>query len=267
MLGYLLSQRHLELYQINFVDDRFDFTVSEAYYFFLLEKIKQEEWKKALHALPKKQSNGLVVFSIYLPFITFPNYQDKRIHWDVIKECAKQISLILRTCNLNFKDVDYTPYALNANKQLMAIETGFSNNGDYVVSPISIGFSKHAVQLLADTYKNGAIFGDHAKAVLRVHSRLSETSQSGLEERSATLKKYGADFMGMTVGIRPGGTPHFIVPGNCACLGANPSEFMEDCEMYSHSLDNPLQQMTMLVAVVIFWNEVLKPLDKAAHHP
>jgi hypothetical protein len=62
--------------------------------------------------------------------------------------------------------------------------------------------------------------------------------------------------------VRDSGVPQFSVPGNCACLGENPDTFSYSRGMYSHNLDSTLQQMTMLTAVVTFWNDVLKPLQE-----
>jgi hypothetical protein len=73
-------------------------------------------------------------------------------------------------------------------------------------------------------------------------------------------------FMGWFTGvIRELGTISFITMGDCACLGQMPKETQLDEGLYadSHNLDNPGQQLNMIVGISIMWEWVQTALYPA----
>ena len=227
--------------------------------------IKREELKDFFLAIPMKEIDDRIVFLVELPFIHFPNYKHKKTDWGKLHICAKQLQLLFDLFNMFPKD-DERPllqtFSLSSNSQLMLIATGYTEEGGYHASPVEVGFSKSAHELLVREYPQGVTLDGCVEAIHEDYFGLSTTTKRELEREKRKLLRWRGGFTGITSMIRHGGIPHFVVPGNCACLGANPEEFNRRKEMYSHNLDSPLQQMAMLASLVTFWNGVLRPLSE-----
>lgn len=263
MLGYFLDKISFgELYKLEVIKNGFAFKLTETLYRFLVENlITREEVLLAFQKIPMtKIKGGLVRLDIILPFISFPNYAHKRTDWEVLRECAQRMQLIFMVFNYSFKNENTTGFSLSENKPLMAIETGYREDTHFHACWIGVGFSKIAREALSEKFLNGVNIPSCERVAFDFYFGLSSSSKREMERNGVLYKKYGGSFNSINASVREGGTPHFIVPGNCACLGANPDEFKREGDMYSHNLDTPLQQMAMLASVVSFWNEVLTPL-------
>lgn len=267
MLGYRLEERPKEVYQIEITESGFIFKFRESLYQFLLKAPIWNELLQVLMSIPHSAHDSVARLEINLPFISFPNLSHKRIDWVKLGKCAEQVQHLLWFLNLPKDNFESSDIYLSDDDQLMAIETYYRKDTQFHASAMSVGFSKSICEKLSIKYprtENSGMetFPNCEAKVADFHSRLSSTTQKQTHQTKKLIQKYGSGFTGIRVAIRAGCTPDFLVPGNCACLGTNPDDFMRDRDMDSHNLDNPLQQMAMLCGVVSFWNDVLKPLHK-----
>lgn len=261
MIGYLLRENPQEIYRIEITEDSFLFSFKEALYTFLLEEVTRLEFRKTDFETIEV-TEGIATLRVTLPFIPLPNYSHKKIEWEKLSECAEQIHLLLWLLNMTLSEKSVPEFFLSENPQLMLIETSYSKNHDFHGHAINVGFSPNICEMLAKKYVEGERIRKCEETSFRFYFGLSSKTKKEYEDAKKMHLKYGGNFNSIVASIRPGGTPHFIVPGNCACLGANPDEFVYDNEISSHNLDTSLQQMAMLSSLVSFWNEVLKPLHK-----
>lgn len=263
MLGRFLEERPQDLYRVKLVDSGFLFTITKIFFEYLLSVIKREEVMKDFSAITRDEVNGEVVFLVELPFIHFPNHAHKTTDWKKLRVCAEQIMLLFRLLNLFPKDEDLSrldSFSLSDGIQLMAISTSYSSERGFHASPLEVGFSQKAHELLSEAYTCDTHLEGCEKVACNTYFGLSTKTKREFEKERKSFLKYSGGFMGITAKVRGGGVPHFVVPGNCACLGANPDSFRYDRDLQSHNMDSSLQQMTMLASVFTFWNDVLQPL-------
>jgi hypothetical protein len=261
MLGYLLRNNPQEIYAVDTVKDGFVLYLKSSLYAQVIEHAEKMKFREPLSDLETTSTEGVTTIHIPLPFIKLPNYFHKKIDWDTLHRCAEKIQVLFWLLNAYFEE---TPpdFCLSSKPQLMAIETSFQQGADFHGCGINIGLSSDICTLLALNYENGAIIAECEEIAFNVYLQLSTKTKNGRDSQRKRYRSYGPSFNSINISVRNGGTPHFIVPGNCACLGANPDEFKHDHEMYSHNLDTALQQMTMLTSLISFWNNILKPLSK-----
>ncbi len=264
MLGYLLEKRPQEIYRLELNENGFVFKIRNAFFEYLLNCIKKEEDKIHLIKLANDVVEGVVIFYINLPFIRYPNFSHKSTDWKSLCKCAEDMSFLFRLLNYPPTDLDLVgnhSYCLSEKTQLMTISTSHYSNDGFHSSPIEVGFSRKACELLVTSFKQDTHFKECEESAHSVYFGLSSKTKSEFERSKKTFLKYSGGFMGITAMVRGGGTPHFVVPGNCACLGANPDRFKFDRDTHSHNMDSSLQQMSMLASLVTFWNKVLIPLQ------
>ena len=259
MLGYLLEKRPQEIYRIKIVDGGFLFKIKESFFLYILGLVREEIRIKLLET-SKATIDGVIVFDINLPYIKYPNYKHKSTDWEKLGKCAELMSLLLSIGNRFPKDGEnYSKFALSESSQLMAISTNYSE-GDWHSAPISVGFSQRACELLSEKYKEHEGVNVCEDVMNNIYLHLSSKTKREFDKGTSSFERYSGGFVGISASVRNGGVPHFIVPGNCACLGANPDRFKYDRDLDSHNMDSSLQQMAMLAGVVTFWNDVLRPL-------
>jgi hypothetical protein len=230
----------------------------------IVKKVTRKEIRDKFLLIDRVAVENVVHFLIALPFIGFPNYAHKGTDWKVLGECAEKLSLLFKLLSMYlYKDNYDESFCLSNEPQLMLIETGYSRERDMHACPMEIAFSENIAKLLAKKYCTGGIvdipFTDIAREAYIVYLKLSSKTKKGFEKDLSKSNHFGGMF-DVSVKIRSCGVPSFSVPGNCACLGENPDTFTYSRDMHSHNLDSTLQQMTMIVVVVAFWNKVLKPL-------
>lgn len=264
MLGYRLRNGRLEYYRIEISDNGFLFIINEAFFSHIFGLLSKNE-RVSIFALERRHGEGLVTFPINLPFITFPNHAHKKIDWENLELSAGSMSELLWVFNgyLHEEETANKPFALSDDPQFMLIQTVVGRGEDKSACQIAAGFSEGSVKALEETYPRPVYFKDHVDTMYSLYLRLSE-SQKRKYKRSFLLSsnRYNQGFIGVSFLIREGGVPQFQVPGDCACLGASPDYFKENWEITDHNVDSSLQLITMLTGVVLFWNEVLKPLMK-----
>lgn len=264
MLGYMLDEkRPNEVYRIEITEFGFAFKIKDALYKFFLESIQREEVLATFLAIQKTNDGEFAILSIVLPFIRFPNYTHKKTDWKKLSECAQQIRLLLSLLHAMPKDKSTPDLFLSDRLQLMTLQTAYNKDSHFHACGINVGFCKTTRELLAQKYKTRVNIKECEEIAFNFYFGLSSSSKREFEEYKRKYLSYGAEFTSINVSVRSGGTPHFIVPGNCACLGANPDEFKNGGDIYSHNLDTSLQQMTMLASLISFWNGVLRPLYSA----
>jgi hypothetical protein len=127
---------------------------------------------------------------------------------------------------------------------------------------MELGFCEVIATLLKETYKVETSIDTAVHEAMLTYLKLSTKTKREFEKETKNKSIFYSGMFGVVAKVRDSGVPHFSVPGNCACLGENPDTFSYSRGIDSHNLDSTLQQMTMLVAVVTFWNKVLRPLYK-----
>ncbi len=264
MLGYYLQNNPSELYRMHLEGDSIVTTISATLFNELTSFVNREEYKAVLNSLDKKEVDRLVCFYIHLPYITFPNYAHKKLDWGKLKNCSRQISILLQIINLYFSkhfEGSLKPdIAISGYPQLMVIESGCAKEPGYHAHPIEVGFSEHVALLLKEKFPKGAVVEQAIVAGSEAYLRLTEETKKKYEKEKEYLLRSTGGMSRVTALVRDCGVPSFSVPGNCACLGENPDTFRYDRDMHSHNLDTSLQQITMLVTLISFWNDFLKPL-------
>lgn len=266
MLNTVLSQWSGEVYRLGVGDGELTVTIRRALYNHLLERLSRGESERRFLEMRTALHTDVVKFEFGLPFISFPNRSHKKIDWDMLSKRAEQVVLLLRL--LNFSKISGENYQsdlyLSERPQLMAIATGCNGGGGFPFPnfPIEVGFHQSAVDTLVKVCKSD--MGDMVvpgaeRRIFEFYSGMSLATMKERVRRENTLRKYGSSSVGICAKVRAGGIPHFTVPGNCACLGANPDEFRDSAELYSHNMDSPLQQISMLAGLASFWNDFLLP--------
>lgn len=267
MLGYVINNKlHREIYSMEVTGAGFSLQVANALYQTMIQGIR-EEIRLIIEGLEFEEVDGLRTLKVKLPFIEYPNVLHKKLDWDKLTLATIQLTALFSLLHFKRSEVkEDEGHYLSTDPQLLLIETGYiETEGLILASPMSIGFNKEVCEKLIGKYPPETHFPQCEEVMGRVYNRLSSTNRRRFlaEEKGYTPGNKRYMFMGSySVKVRENGVPDFIVPGNCACLGANPDNFKYDFDMYSHNLDTPLQQMAMLAGVVSFWNTVLKPLMK-----
>jgi hypothetical protein len=258
MIGVFLKENPRELYSIEVVDGGFVVKFKEVLFTRICTQITRREFIVLLDIMPKSIENGVVSVKIILPFILFPNYAHLRINWDHLANCADQLQVLFWVLHQQLTEDDLPEECFLSQKlQLMVIETSsLEGHG----CGMNVGLNQEVCERLKRKYPDGLKADTCEEIAFRFYFGMSSRTKREYEKSKKYYSKYGSDFTGIKAVVRPEGVPHFIVPGNCACLGANPDEFRYDHEMYSHNLDTTLQQMAMLASVVSFWNSVVKPI-------
>lgn len=263
MLGYVLRNNPQEIYRIHVTDNAIVFTVKKEVFQDIIENVTREEVIECFLGITRKEEGEFMYFYIYLPFITFPNYAHKGIDWEILGKSANEAQTLLFLLNTYFfsKEKNDSLY-LSDNPQLMIIATIYSKTRDMHACPLELGFSEDIAKTMKRVYEKETHFEMIERESLLTYLKLSSKTKRSFEKEKERLVGSPGGMFGVIAMMRSCGIPQFSVPGNCACLGENPDTFSYSRDMFSHNLDSTLQQMTMLVAVVAFWNEVLKPLAK-----
>lgn len=263
MFGYVLRNNPCEIYRMHISENVIIFTVRDTVVDDIVKKVTRKEMIDEFQAIDRMREGKAFYFSINLPFITFPNHAHKSLNWKALGKCAEKISLLFYLFNMYFDDSSKNEdFYLSDNLQLLTVATGYSKTRDMHACPMQLCFSEEIAQKLAKKYRRETSIDVAVREASLVYLSLSSKTKRDFEKGK---KDFGSGYSGMfdvVAKVRDSGVPQFSVPGNCACLGENPDTFRYSYGMYSHNLDSTLQQMTMLVAVVTFWNEVLRPLHK-----
>lgn len=265
MLGYKLVKQRGEMYRMGIDGEKFHLTMSRAFYDYLMVKSSlREDLRACIQKIRAALYTDVVTFEMTLPFIPRPNYGHRGIDWECLIMRSEQISLLLNLLNFTQEEVQ-DELRLSERPQLLAIQTAHIRRGDFANSPLELGLHPVAFGILAEECKSDTVVAAAEKVILDFYLGMSCQSLKERESRERDFRKYGGSFMGCCTAVRAGGTPHFIVPGNCACLGANPGEFKYEHSMYSHNVDSSLQQLSMLAGIITFWNDFLTPKWLAKH--
>jgi hypothetical protein len=263
MLGYVLKDNPCEIYRIHISEDVIIFTVRDTLVDDILVKVTRKEVIDTFLAINGTREGKAFYFSVKLPFITFPNYAHKGIDWKSLGECAEKISTLLFLFNMYFGAKKSNEiFHISKSPQLMLIGTSYSKTRDMHASPMELGFCEVIATLLKETYKVETSIDTAVHEAMLTYLKLSTKTKREFEKETKNKSIFYSGMFGVVAKVRDSGVPHFSVPGNCACLGENPDTFSYSRGIDSHNLDSTLQQMTMLVAVVTFWNKVLRPLYK-----
>lgn len=257
MLGYMLRNNPFETYRIEMNGSAFCFVITKEFFEYICTMVTQVEVRTDFLAIRREEGDQLVTFFVDLPFITYPNYAHKSLDWEILRSCAEQISLLLYL--FNHLSSEEGNFFLTKDPQLLCVETTYRSDTNFHACALEVGYSEDICNLLSKKYIQDTVIHSCEESTFKMYYSLFSKRKREFEKAKKDFGKYRGGFMGITVKVRKGGVPHFVVPGNCACLGANPDEFKYQRDMYSHNLDTSLQQMTMLAAIVSFWNDVLKP--------
>lgn len=253
-----------EVYSLKITEGGFAFKIKEALYQHFLALIKNEGILKPLLEIPRTTVGDLCVFDIVLPFVDFSSTENKGLDWGNLVKCSKQLGvLFMLTNDILTEEEKNLDLCLSSNIQLMNITTVYRSDARFHACPMSVVFSKRAHDLLHENYTKDTVISLCEEKALDFYFGLSADSKDDFTKNKTEYLEYGGGAFGVKAMVRYQGVPAFTVPGNCACLGANPDEFKYSRDIRSHNLDTSLQQMSMLASVVTLWNEVLRPLHFA----
>ena len=259
MLRFMLEKLAGELYRMRITDNGFVIIISRKLYDHLLEKVSaREELKDMFCRMQSALYTDIATFDFVLPFIPSPNHLRKKADWETQQKRAREISFLLWILSSVEPEGDSQLY-LSEKPQLMAISTGCTQGGVFHGHPIEVGFHQSVFDILAAEGTNDTHVKEAEHAILRFYSDLMYTNLREKAHFEAEFRRYGASFTHICAMLRAGGTPHFVVPGDCACLGTNPDVFKENLSIDSHNMDSALQQLSMLAGLVSFWNDFLTP--------
>ncbi|MFZ2303393.1 MAG: hypothetical protein WAV98_01215 [Minisyncoccia bacterium] len=253
-----------EIYSLEIVENGFAFKIKETLYQHFLSLIKNEEILKRLLEIPRTTVGNLCVFRIALPFVDFSGNENKGLAWDNLAKCSKQLGILFMLTNDILTEEEQTPeLCLSDDLQLMNITAVYRSDTRFHACPMSVVLSKRGYNLLRENYTKDTIIPLCEEKALDFYFGMSSATKAEFDQSKEDYLRAGGVVFGVRAMIRYQGVPSFTVPGDCACLGANPDEFKYSRLVNSHNLDTPLQQMAMLASVVTLWNEVLKPLHTA----
>lgn len=260
MFGYLLEKNPPEIYRMDVVENAITLTIKSNLYKYILEYIKRKELINDLLAIKRIEEGDHVIFLIDLPYISLPNLSHKKLDWDALGLCVEKMSILLYIVNFYFYEPLSEEFCLSKQPQLMIISSGYSKKREMHGCPLELGFCEHIAICLAKKYTKEIDCISSIERAADSYLRLSSVSKSEFEKERKNFVSVSGGMFGITVKVRDCGVPQFSVPGNCACLGENPETFRYSRDMFSHNLDSTLQQVTMIVAIITFWNDVLRPL-------
>lgn len=254
-----------EVYSLEITEGGFAFKIKEALYQHFLALIKNEGILKPLLEIPRTTVGELCIFNIVLPFVDFSSTENKGLDWENLAKCSKQLSVLSMLTNDSLTEEEKNlDLCLSSDIQLMNITIVYRSDARFHACPMSVVFSKRARDLLRRNYTKDTVIPLCEERALDFYFGLSASSKEDFTQNKTEYLEYGGGAFGVRAMIRHQGVPAFTVPGNCACLGANPNEFKYSRDIRSHNLDTSLQQMAMLASVVTLWNEVLIPLHTAS---
>lgn len=269
LLGHMLNGGQREMYRVEVKESMFCFSVTKLLFEYWCSLFTNQEFLSGFLAIRREEGDSLVTFFVDLPVITYPNCLHKHLDRKALLLCVKKISLLLEIFNWLFpKEVEFnnqderrfSGLFISEDPQLVLIETSYIPERQWHACPIEVGYDDHICELLAKTFTKNTKILLCEEAAFTLYYSLSTERKRDFEKAKKEFEKYRGESMDFIVRVREMGVPQFIVPGNCACLGENPDSFKSDRGMSSHNLDTPLAQLTMLTAVVSFWNDVLRPL-------
>jgi hypothetical protein len=250
MLGYMLEKEPCEFYRAHLTQEGISIALKTDLYKRITQETNSLRERSLLLSLKNTQEQDITTFSI--PF----HYTDhKKIDWEGVRRSVDSFGVILSSLHYAYKEA--ATYKLSEKPQLLLVECFSQDQYSY----ITVGLSPKAVQTLqVSDYKNMQL-SSVTETMSIVHEKLFGGIKKGfLSNIQETDGRIGLTYQDISAIIRKEGVPNFTVPGNCACLGANPDNFKNDRLLTPHNIDTPLQCVTMLVGVIAFWNEVLQPL-------
>lgn len=259
------NQNGGEVYRMEIVEKGFLFKISEALYQHFLSKVTNKRYLELLSETPKTTIGGVAILHINLPFVDFSKGTEGGIDWEGLATNAQQLEILFSLVACLFPDdaESTDSYCLSKDVQLMTMSTSYRADNHFHSCGMSVEFSDRAYGLLRNQYTKDTIIPRCEEKIVDFYFGLSADSQAELDEQKQEyLGAGGGGPFGVRGMVREQGVPAFTVPGNCACLGANPDDFKYSKDLHSHNLDTPLQQMSMLAGLVTFWNEVLIPLHE-----
>ncbi len=256
MFGYLLRNEPAEIYRLNLSGEGFEVKCSRTLLEDIFNNTRNEEMLTLLKGIDfREDGQDCRIASITLPYINFPNLSHKKADWEAMTYATRQLGTLLEQMNCRLEDC--SRFSMSNQPQLIAFDCWCSEGA----APIAVGFSPLARKLLVRHWKEGGPLLNVQQKMTTCHERLSATrKRDAFRVIKDSKRPFPKLFGNATAGIRKEeGTPSFTVPGNCACLGANPDRFKLDGDIDSHNMDTPLQLLTMMTGVVSFWNDELVP--------
>lgn len=258
-LGYLLDTRPRKVWGAEITATGFNFVISIGLYNYFLESDKFRESHFELSQIPKKIIGEAVVFDITLPLITYPNRRRDKLNPKALNKCFGQISLLLGLLNQEFEINFENSFYFSNDPQLMTISTDHTNDNFHNLFKISAGFSTEAIKLFSNDAINDADFSECEKITFERHLRLTENEKRKYERAMGNLENKSLTDCSIYIGIIDQ-TPYFKIPGNNNCLGATREQYSDDGYLFEGEMETSLQIITMLTALIYFWNNILSPL-------
>lgn len=252
MLGYLVSTAKHRVYNADYKDGVFYFTIRAELLDYISSLEIRPEILESFSKIRRTKNDNCVTFVIgedskkSTKSTSYSSSSQKR---GTTNSWAAEINLLLTV--LNFVSIKSNKEEMSLDlffqdkKPLLVIETAVEA-GSLRAYPLVIGISTEGREIIKQKYPQGATLGHVNRVMLETWK-----SYSYVPWRDRDMYR---SFYQSTV--RECGTPSFVVPGNCACLGNNPDEYWESGELTPHNMDVAPQQLTMLAMILAFSKEV-----------
>ena len=257
-----------ERYRASVTDEGLAVVITRSFYDYLKNsqaggRFDRSEKGTLLAQIPVILVEDTVVLQIRLPYIPSPNFQHKKIDWKALWNCSKLASFLFGMLRWTYLEHDEPSFYLSSSPQLMLVEPFFWLDENRPGCGLEAVFCRQVVEKLLEKTEVYTEFPKAEELVLHSYMGLSMATKKEREKWVAVTKEAGFSSMQIQVGVRSCGTPAFLVPGNCACLGNSPDNFAFNQSISSHNVDSPIHQLPMLVGVVAFWEQFLTPFWEA----
>ena len=237
------------VYTIAVTDTGFEVKVTAAFYQLMVDMTSRMRINPYREIETKVVDEKFATYRVDMPFITFPNYKHKKLDWDSVNRIACELETLFCVIDLVVREFSegsqnyllayiseeshHYWFDLGIADQYCSIEVAFTENAHARMRDCAYVSIRQAVEVVDLWYDK-----------LTIRTKRSF-------ERKAFRRSQPFGHTWTLVYVRAGyGVPQIQVPGNCACLGANPDDFKYDLTIIPHNLDHPWQLLLMLVAVV-----------------
>lgn len=234
MMGYLVSEMKYCLYDVGFKDGIFYFTIRAALLEYILSMELRPEIIDRFLKIRKTTDQDRITFAI--------GESCKKTTPEELRSWAIEINLLLSIFNfLSIKNEAPLDTLFNNKEQLIMMVSGVGE-GVIHAFPIGIGISARGREIIRQKYPQGGRLEVCDEVTLKTWWQYASIPKKDRHLYSTFCQSV----------VRECGTPGFVVPGDCACLGNNPDKYWNSGDLSSHNMDTASQQLTMLATIITF---------------
>jgi hypothetical protein len=259
-----IIERNLpELYRMSLSEKGILVTISVTLYDYLITQFGGN-----FSSLTTHKEGNKINLEVTLPYINYPNYIHGKLDRKKLDEVVTTFDELSNLFDmiLQSKKIPIDMFLSNE-PQLIFIESLFYDGNQH--RHINLGLSPRATEIIhmmnVDSMSHkvreklakcgGIVFGKHLKLI--------ESRKPEYDRRINLFARSGGVMSGIAIEISSQGL-HFVVPGATRpSLSTQQFGQVNRNILQSHDVDTSLNQITMLMLVIAFWNEALLPVHKS----